>query len=372
MREMSQNTELENLINPDIPDGDLDKEKHSSQCLAKVKGFVGVMASILSAVVSYTSVQLLERAIPDFELNSIRFGLASICILPILLIKRIPVLIPRDQIQGTIGYGIFVFGEIGTTYVAVTYIPVSHLDAIKLTAAVSSGLILFSVLWEEKLTVSKISFALLGVCGLICVTQPDFIFHSHHLTSNSSTGDNTYKGEKVNNHNDSSNPNSTGAIAIKDYYIKPNAATLIMAYCLSAAAGISISSLTLVFKHRPYIGQNILQVSFWLFACGAIVSTIVMAFVEVPISPKTWKEMLLICVHSVTCVTNTTSYCIGIRYLSANTANILSCTQVVFMLIPQYTILSSIYPGHRNWIEVVGIILVLLGSSFVSVQEMAS
>ena len=56
--------------------------------------------------------------------------------------------------------------------------------------------------------------------------------------------------------------------------------------------------------------------------------------------------------------------------VSANAGNIISCLTVVFMLIPQYTILSSIYPGHRNWIEVVGVVLVLLGSSLGSVLEL--
>ena len=44
-------------------------------------------------------------------------------------------------------------------------------------------------------------------------------------------------------------------------------------------------------------------------------------------------------------------------------------TQVVFMLIAQYTVLSSILPGHRNWMEVVGVIVALLGSSLSSLLE---
>ena len=45
-------------------------------------------------------------------------------------------------------------------------------------------------------------------------------------------------------------------------------------------------------------------------------------------------------------------------------------TQVAFMLIAQYTVLSSVLPGHRNWMEVVGVILVLMGSGASSVFEM--
>ena len=40
------------------------------------------------------------------------------------------------------------------------------------------------------------------------------------------------------------------------------------------------------------------------------------------------------------------------------------------MLIAQYTVLSSILPGHRNWMEVMGVILVLAGSGASSVFAM--
>ena len=39
------------------------------------------------------------------------------------------------------------------------------------------------------------------------------------------------------------------------------------------------------------------------------------------------------------------------------------------MLIAQYTVLSPILPGHRNWMEVVGVVLVLIGCSMSSILE---
>ena len=51
----------------------------------------------------------------------------------------------------------------------------------------------------------------------------------------------------------------------------------------------------------------------------------------------------------------------GPNIVSGNTVTIIISMNVVLMLIPQYTVLSSIHPGHRNWMEVVGVVLVLLG-----------
>ena len=95
-----------------------------------------------------------------------------------------------------------------------------------------------------------------------------------------------------------------------------------------------------------------------------------MAAAEYPVLPKTYMEFILVFIHCVTYVFNLPSYIYGLRYLSANTGNIISCLTVVLMLIPQYTILSSVFPGHRNWIEVVGVVLVLLGSSLGSIMEL--
>ena len=39
------------------------------------------------------------------------------------------------------------------------------------------------------------------------------------------------------------------------------------------------------------------------------------------------------------------------------------------MLIAEYTVLSSILPGHQNWIEGVGVVLVLIGCWTPSIVE---
>ena len=60
----------------------------------------------------------------------------------------------------------------------------------------------------------------------------------------------------------------------------------------------------------------------------------------------------------------------AVQWISGNVINFISSTSVVLMLIPQYTVLSSILPGHQNWVEVVGVVLILLGSIMGSVIEM--
>ena len=59
----------------------------------------------------------------------------------------------------------------------------------------------------------------------------------------------------------------------------------------------------------------------------------------------------------------------GSSITSGNTANIISTSSIIAMLAAQYTILKDIHPGHRNWIEVLGVFLVSLGATISSVLE---
>ena len=60
----------------------------------------------------------------------------------------------------------------------------------------------------------------------------------------------------------------------------------------------------------------------------------------------------------------------SVKHISGNTFALIASTMVIFLLAAQYTVLSSVLPGNRNWIEVVGVIFVLGGSTLVSIIEL--
>ena len=95
-----------------------------------------------------------------------------------------------------------------------------------------------------------------------------------------------------------------------------------------------------------------------------------MCFVETPVFPSNWFDVAMIVIHSLSYAGIWPLYIYGPNHTSGNTVTAIMSTQVAFMLIAQYTVLSSILPGHRNWMEVVGVVLVLMGSGVSSVFEM--
>ena len=91
---------------------------------------------------------------------------------------------------------------------------------------------------------------------------------------------------------------------------------------------------------------------------------------ETPVLPSSWFDIAMVTIHSVECAVLWRLYIYAPRFISGNTLTLILASDVVVMLIFQYTVLSSIHPGHRNWIEVVGVILVLLGCSVSSLLEL--
>ena len=313
------------------------------------KSLASLFVCLSTTVVSYTSVQMLQRGIPDFELNAMRYTTVSLFLLMFLIYQRKSPSIPKEELLSTFMFGIFALLDSICIYTAVTFIPLSSADAIRLTSGVLSGIILFYRVLKEKVKISQIIFSIVCICGVVCVTQPGFIFWK--LTYVESKGQN----------------NTTSAPLSGDH--SSSIATVAMGYCLSAVSGVSISCYIMAYKRRSYISENVSMVLFWSCLLCAGVSVVAMTFVERPTLPGNLKDIILVSVHSISFVFNWPTFILGFKYLSGNTVNIICCCTVVLMLIPQYTISSSIYPGHRNWVEVVGVTLVLLGAGFESSIE---
>ena len=317
--------------------------------LQKIKGLASLILSLFMTLISYACVQLLNRVVPDFELNAIRYTTVALFFLIILMFQRRFPIVPKSELWSVCKFGILGLLDSICIYTAVTFIPLSSADAVKLTSGILSGILLFYCVLGERFNILQAVFALGCVSGVVCVTQPAFIFQ-HQETDPLNLNNNTKAFFNPDDHS--------------------NIATVAMAYGLAVASGVSISCYMLTFKRRSYISENLSIVLFWSCLLCAAVSIVAMAIIETPTFPSNWRDTTLVGIHAASFIINWPAFVYGFKHLSGNTVNIICCTTIVLMLIPQYTILSSIHPGHRNWIEVTGIVLVLLGTSSQSVLEL--
>ena len=129
-------------------------------------------------VLSAVCVQLLERKIPDFELNTFRCGTGFILFsLGFLFMRRRPV-IPRKIWFSTACYGAIIFANTIATYTSVTFIPLTSLQAMKITVNITSGVVLFAIFLKEKIDLKLLIVSLVCSVGVVLIIQPEFIFTS--------------------------------------------------------------------------------------------------------------------------------------------------------------------------------------------------
>ena len=144
----------------------------------------------------------------------------------------------------------------------------------------------------------------------------------------------------------------------------------IVGFIVAFGAGVMLSVCVLITIRNPGITENILQVLFWTFMMSTVISTVIMFALETPVLPGNVFDAVMVTMHSLLCAGVWPLCIIAPKYISGNTFTLIISTDVVFMLISQYTVLSSILPGHRNWIEGIGVVLVLIGCSMSTILEM--
>ena len=276
---------------------------------------------------------------PDFELNTMRQATGAIFFFSASIITGKSLPVPRSEVLATLCLGFLSFGTAICIFVSVTYIPLSTEQAIQMSSMILSGILLFSMFWSEKIYLRNLLFAGLCIAGVVLVIQPGIIF-------------------KINTDDSKESDTSTSS------------AHFILSVALSAAAGVGYSLSVLLLKKNPYLSENLTNVLFWSFSFGTFLSAASMAILEIPTFTSDWEQILLISGHCSSFVVGWIMALYAVKHISGNLINIIASTSVVLMLVPQYTFLSSILPGHKNWMEVLGVVLILLGSIMGSVIEL--
>ena len=351
-----ENSEMDSLFGTSKDE----KERNSYETF---KGILAAFAWVPLLVTSAASVQLLERQIPDFELNALRFGTAGIlfAIGVIVLTRQCPV-IPISEITSVMGFVTFTMGSTVSIYSAVNYIPVASVHSIYLTSSIVSGVILYAVFLKEKVTLKIVLFATLCCFGVVLVIQPGFIFSMITNKSRENISESV-----ANSEDDCKSANY--CVEVISFERKWNDRWGLLGIGISTLAGLCTSLNVLLIKKLTFLQEHVVETLLWTYSICAVLSSIVMAIFEKPALPETGLQYLYVTLHCVTYVFGWPLYMYAARFISGSTIHMIVSTSVVFMLVPQYTILPTIFSGNKNWIEVVGVFLVLLGSISKSLAE---
>ena len=242
--------------------------------------------------------------------------------------------------------GVYSFAGASCTavyFIAVTFIPLATEESIYHTTQLFGGLVTFWILLRERPTVERIAAVILCAGGVILVVQPDIIFKTKFV--------------HIGNH--TSMPVSLQKGSTRENY------TIFGLGCgLALTAGVlQIVRFTTIKFHSKLFSDTEKQpvILFWNCLIGAVLCVSVSLCFEKPVLPENGKDYLLVMGHVLSYMFAPAGYLYAAPLLDGNTVNILYTTTIIYMVIAQYTVLKYIQPGHRNWIEVVGIVLVVIG-----------
>ena len=291
--------------------------------------------------------------------------------------------------SATVLYTVDIFISALFFFVAISLLPAALISCISYTSSVVSALFVFSLCWNEKITMRNVVFALISVLGVVMVIQPwqpnsdsietmlddDATNLSYFVNGSSSPEENVFVPTNLsreltidNEEERLKNNTTTLSASAGTKGINSNSSLgLAIGYSFAIISGITLTLKLLIIKRNPFLGDSHLL---WAFLTNTLLSAILMFALETPVLPSNSFDAAMVTIHSVECAVLWRLYIYTPKYISGNTLTLILTSDVVIMLIFQYTVLSSIHPGHRNWIEVVGVILVLLGCSVSSLLEL--
>ncbi len=421
---------LDNTADPEAPEEESEVKKIWWENL---KGIVAASLSVIMLILGVTSVQLLERRVPDLELQVFRcVAIVGFCLMWMLFFSS-SLKVPMSETGATLLYSVVITLDSTTIYMAYSLIPVTAAQCSISGGSILFGLLIFWLCRQETFGPVKILLSLVCLGGVVLVIQPWHRYmHSatdrdiseiqnFNMTTNCQTLDGTLKEltaaqPQINfsdqcksemeeylfiaqNFSDKNIPavkNKTNLcrslstcfleVMDNDGNLQTNRGgtatgefllfTLkrkwmdILGFTIAAVAGLVYTLLFLVLKRHPCLSEQRVRSLFWAFFVVLVLSTILTYLVEKPVWVQSPYDIAAVSVHCITSVATWFLWIYAIQHTSGTVVIIILSTCTVWFLIPQYTILSSILPGHRNWMEVVGVFMVLIGSISGSLKEM--
>ena len=111
---------------------------------------------------------------------------------------------------------------------------------------------------------------------------------------------------------------------------------------------------------------------FWLGIAGTLVSLIMILAIEEPILQQSPLCLGLLLGHAVGTTQKAFVFFYALQYLSPSVVAMVNSSELVILLVLQYTIMKEINPGNGNWVEIVGAMLCFVAIMAVPLSHIIS
>ena len=285
--------------------------------------------------------QALGQIIPMFELNIWRFALQPLLVLPIIMCKKIPFRINRNNIPDVFMICVLFNIYNALFYNAATYLPVGTISGIN-SALMLTVVAMVTVVISKKCTFYTSCSVVLCITGMILTSQPGFIFN--HI----------YDGRNLSHFYHPLCYNSMNRT------IHNNAPSEGFGYGMLT---ITACAASLIILRTRIIREEVdaFVLCFWVGISGTLFSPLLMFILEDFVFPTSLECQLLLFAHSLMTVLSTISYLNALRLINPLLFTLLRSLQIILMCISQYTFMKTINPGKHNLIEITGVLTLFVG-----------
>ena len=339
--------------------------------LAIIIDLVQIKTSTNSIFLHYSAafVQMLEKSIPDWELNIGRNFGVFVCTCIILLYRKSSILVQKDDILLLLTSCILFISNAYLFYVSVVYLPLSTAYSVVNASGLMLGLVVFKIFLQEPVTCIKSASVILCVVSTLLVVQPDFTLQSYieqqegnNMNASYSITNNNFENKSQEETPDNNFENEeTHNLTL---YI------VIFGYGYALFAGLTKSAVYVTFKLLSKRELSSFLVMFWGSLLGIFVSIVFTFILEVPVVPSTLMDIFCFLGHSVSMGLRYATLILQVEYLDSTYTGIISvCSNMLSAVVFQYTILQDIMPGNRNVLEVCGVILMVYAATQTALVE---
>ena len=329
-------------------------------------GVATVLCKLVLFTISIASIQALQGSMPYFELTLFRY-LAQIVIMVIWFLTRKT----SPKVEKRLAIYVFFACVFSNTYnisfsIAATYLPTGTLGAVFRTLCLLFGALFSKFVAQEKVGKIHVFAMLMHVVGAVCLLEPQFLFksitpdsHFKFIASAYTLGPckdpPSLSASNVSFGDTNSTILGTVQHRVGDTHVVGFILLFVSALTLSIFQAMTKMKLTEV---------NPSAQSFLNAITGTAASALLVACAEEPILPSRLQCLLYMVGYAVGMAGACVALTCSLRLVTTMVSALLDPVQLVLLFLVQYTILEDINPGHRNWLEVLGASLIIVGGMY--------
>ena len=262
-------------------------------------------------------------------------------------------------------------------FTAVNFLPLGLMAALFRISLVTMAAIASRIIEKERFTIFRAAAVVLGITGILLMTQPKFIFDGKEKVTNTSINNQTVIVTNVTNFNtanisngttpkesdkDDSNSLLPSANLPSDVRLYIGIALTIFAAFLGILQGVCM-------KRRRLVDYCVWKISFWIGVMGLVWTTCLSFALENTVFIVSAYDLGLVACYAVMASAHSFTFLFSLKKTSYLIVAIIMVTQIVFNLLAQYTFLKHVFPGKHNAIEIVGGVLVMLAAALPTSSE---